>query len=36
MQIADRYVNEVPTLTLNFLTNYKEFEVKNLDEVRYH
>lgn len=31
MQIADRYANEVPTLTLNFLHNYKEFEAKNLD-----
>lgn len=36
MQIADRYASEVPTLTLNFLTNYKEFEAKNLDELRYH
>jgi hypothetical protein len=36
MQIADRYANEMPTMTLHFLNNYKEFEVKNLEEARYY
>lgn len=36
MQIADRYANEVPAMTLQFLNNYKEFDVKNLEEVRYY
>lgn len=36
MQIADRYTNEVPTMTLQFLNNYREFDLKKLEEVRYY
>lgn len=31
MQMADRYSNEVPIMTMQFLNNYKEFELKKLE-----
>jgi hypothetical protein len=33
LHMADRYTHEVPSTTLNFLNNYRQFKAKDLDAV---
>lgn len=35
LHMADRYAHEVPSMTLNFLNNYRQFNAKDLDTVEH-